>query len=131
MVARIGDPNMLRSPASSKREITWQDEFAAAGLYVDTGDDSDVGRGRLNEYFKVDPDRESPRIHIHPRCTLLVRQLQRYVWDDYRHITDRDQKQTPKPKEDDMPTLLKYLMNADPCYDVLRTGGQVIRTRRR
>jgi hypothetical protein len=129
VVSRIGDPNMLRSPSGAKRGVTWQDEFSDCGLNMDLGDTSDVGRSRLNDYLKVDPDRKSPRIHIHSRCTQTIRQLQRYVWDDYRNVADRAMKQVPKDKEDDFPTLLKYLLNSEPSYDILTRGAQVIRTR--
>ncbi len=128
---RLGDPNMLRSPSSSKRGVCWQDEFSEVGLRIDLGDDSDVGRARLNDYFKVDPDRRQPRIHIHPRCNTTIRQLLRYCWDDYRHVDDRAQKQLPKDKDDDFPTLLKYLMNSLPSYQNLIVGPQVLRTRKK
>lgn len=126
---RLGDPNMLKSPASVVRGRTWQDEFAAVGLYYDLADNSDVGRGRVNDYLKPDPDRRAPRLHVHPRCTTTIRQMERYVWDDYKHQVDKDQKQMTKQKEDDMPTLLKYLMNFGPTYEMLHHGAQVIRTR--
>jgi len=37
-----------------------------------------------------------------------------------------DQKQVPRAKNDDYPTMLKYLMNSDPTYRGLRGYGQVI-----
>jgi len=126
---RLGDPNMLKSPSGARRGVSWQDEFAEVGLRIDLADDSDVGRARLNDYFKVDPDRRQPRIHIHPSCPQTIRQLLRYCWDDYRHVDDRSQKQLPKDKDDDFPTLLKYLMNSNPTYQMLLHGPQVIKTR--
>ena len=129
MALRLGDPNMLRSPASAQRNITWRDEFDAVGLHLELGNTSDVGRSRLNDYLKVDPDRLMPRIHIHPRCQEAIKQILRYVWDDYRHVADRDMKQKPKDKNDDFPTLLKYLMNYEPDYNMLLNGAPVIKTR--
>jgi len=131
VVARIGDPNMLQSPAGAKRKVTWRDEFDVVGLHLDLADDSDVGRGRLNEYLKPDPDRRQPRIHIHPRCTNTIRQLLRYVWDDFKHADMHDLKQKPKAKDDDYPTLLKYLLNMEPRNRMLMGFGQVIKTRAR
>ena len=42
---------------------------------------------------------------------------------------EKDQKQTPKPKYDDFPTLLKYLMNSAPEFKLLKYGAPVIHTR--
>lgn len=133
---RLGDPNMLASPSGSVRSRegrpeTWRDEFDGVGLHMELGDTSDVGRGRLNDYLKVDIDRQAPRIHIHPRCVETIKQILRYVWDDYRHVDDRDVKQKPKDKNDDFPTLLKYLLNYQPEYGMLVNGAKVIKTRGR
>ena len=65
---RLIDPNMGLSPAGPKRNVTWQDEFAEAGLRCDLADDSDVGRGRVNEYLQPDPYTYRPRLHIAERC---------------------------------------------------------------
>ena len=126
---RLGDPNMLKSPSSARRGVTWRDEFDAVGLGIDYGDTSDVGRSRLNDYLKVDPDTRRPRIHIHSRCATTIMQLSRYVWSDFKQHLDRDQKQVPKDKNDDFPTLLKYLMNYEPSHRDLVGGHQVLRTR--
>jgi hypothetical protein len=131
MVAkRICDPNMGRSPSSSTRGVTWQDEFAQAGLICDLADDSDVGRGRLNQFLKPDPHTREPRVKIHSRCTETIRQLMRYRWDEHKQRLEKDVKQTPKAVADDFPTLWKYVMNLEPTFNWLRSGPQVIRRRR-
>ena len=79
----------------------------------------------------VDPDRMAPRIHIHSRCVNTIRQILRYVWDDFRHVDDRDVKQKPKDKNDDFPTLLKYLLNYQPNYDMMLHGAPILQTRKR
>jgi len=127
---RLGDPNMLRSPASSRRNVTWQDEFDAAGLYMELADDGDVGRGRVNEYLKPDPHTHRPRLRFHEaNCTPAIYQMTRFCWDDFRFQDNKDQKQKPRPKYDDYPALLRYLLNAMPLCQVLRTGGTVIQPR--
>lgn len=127
---RLIDPNMGRSPSSStRRGATWQDDFDTAGLRTDLADDSDVGRGRINEYLKPDPSTLAPRLHIHPRCTQTIHQLSRYAWDDYRQAAERDQKQQPKKKYDDYPTLLKYVLNSEPSLRTLVGGMQLYRRR--
>jgi hypothetical protein len=52
--------------------------------------------------------------------------MKRYVWADHKKGLDRDQKQVPKDKNDDYPTLLKYLANHEPSFRMLQDAGQVI-----
>jgi len=125
--ARYIDPNMGRSPASSKRDITWQDEFDAAGLRCDLAEDSDVGRKRIDVYLKPDPSTQAPRIHISNRGPKTIHQLKRYVWDDYKKSLEKSQKQTPKDKNDDFPTLMKYLLNTDPTFHFFNQGALFMR----
>ena len=138
VVSRIGDPNMLRSPASAKRNVTWKDEFADAGLAVEEADDSDVGRARLNEYLKPDPYTKRPRIRFHSRCAAAnqpgvetpVFQIKRFVWSDWRRKDEKDVKNVPRPKYDDFPALLRYLLNTNPDFRFLSAGAPIIRAGR-
>jgi len=123
---RLIDPNMGRSPASARRDITWQDEFDAAGLICDLAEDSDVGRGRVNEYLKPDIHTLRPRLTVHRRCQDTIYQIKRYTWDEHRRRAEKDLKQKPREKYDDYPTLLKYLLNADPRFDFLHRGPPVL-----
>ena len=123
---RLMDPNMGASPSGQKREISWQDEFRAAGLACDLADDSGVGRARVNTMLKPDPDTETPRLTVHSRCKDTIYQIQRYSWEDYSKRVDKDQKQQPKAKHDDFPSMLKYLANSDPNFRFLRSGPQII-----
>lgn len=116
VVHRIADPNMFLSPASSKRGVNWRDEFDAAGLLCSLADDSHVGRERLNQFFKPDAGRWQPRIHIHPRCAMTIRQLKRHVWQDRKLGSERALIQIPKDKDDDAPAALKYLMNENVSF---------------
>lgn len=125
-VLRIMDPNMGAAPASITRGITWQHEFESAGLRLDLADDSAVGRARLNQYLKPDRTTLKPRIHINPRCPTTILQMKRYAWDDYKRSVEKDQKQLPKAKYDDFPTLLKYLMNTNPTFAMLQQGAPII-----
>ncbi len=125
--ARLMDPNMGASPASQKREISWQDEFSTAGLFCDLADNSGVGRKRFNELLKPDPYTRRPRVTVHPRCLVSIFQTKRYVWDDFKRSAEKDQKQTPRNKTDDYPTLFKYLANYQPTFMFLREGAPIIR----
>jgi hypothetical protein len=125
--AYLMDPNMGRSPASTIRGVTWQDEFSDAGLSCELADDSDVGRGRINEFLKPDPHTRRPRLHIHERCVETISQMKRYTWDEHKRATEKDLKQKPRPKYDDFPTCLKYLMNYNPRFSWLKDGAPIIR----
>jgi hypothetical protein len=126
---RLGDPNMLQSPAGAVRGVTWLDEFRSAGLPLELGNDVDVGRARLNKFLEPDPNTRRPRITIAPRCKSTIFQMKRYAWDEYRRKDERDPKAIARQKYDDYPTLLKYLMNSDPNFDLLYNGAPVIRRR--
>ena len=123
---RLIDPNMGRSPASTKRDVTWQDEFADAGLNCDLADDSGVGRQRLNQYLKPDEATGRPRLHVHSRCVVTNSQMKRFAWDEFRFAANRDTKQVPKDKYSDYPTLLKYLMNFEPTFHFLKHGAPTL-----
>ncbi len=127
---KLTDPNMGMSPASSRRPggrpLTWVDEFSAAGLVLDLADDSAVGRSRVNQMLKPDPDTQCPRLVVHQRCKTTIYQLQRYSWADFSKRIDRDPKQEPKDKHSDFPSLIKYLANSDPNFRFLKNGPAVL-----
>lgn len=124
-VRRIMDPNMGRSPSSANRETTWQDSFAAVGLHYDLADDGEAGRKEIDEYLKPDPHTRQPRLIFDPSCTTAIYQMKRYLWDDYKKALEKDQKQVPKDKHSDFPTLLKYLANSQPNFRGLKQLGSV------
>lgn len=126
-VTRLMDPNMGASPSDTLRELTWQNAFERVGLRCDLADDAGVGMKVLDEYLKPDERLRRPRVLIDPRCVKTVYQFKRYLWGDYKKGGDRDQKQAPKDKHNDMPTLWKYIVNADPSFRGLRGIGQIFR----
>lgn len=123
--ARLIDPNMGASPSSSKRGITWQSDFDDAGILCELADDSDTGRKHVNQFLKPDDRRLQPRIHVHPRCKKTIFQFQRHVWDEFKRSSEKEQKQAPKPKNDDAPALWKYLMNYGPTFSNLKGSGAI------
>ena len=125
---RLIDPNMGASPSSAKnRELTWQQEFRDAGLDCDLANDSDVGRKRIDDFLRPDPNTRQPRLHFHLRCRGAIQQLERFTWDENKRNKEADQKQTVKKKYDDFPALLRYLMNYQPTFHMLSHGAPVIR----
>lgn len=125
------DPNMGASPSSAQiRGQTWRDEFDEAGLACDLADCSDVGRARINQYLEPDLRTWRPRLTFHPRAEGAIYQMKRYCWDEHRRGAEKDLKQRPKDKNDDYPTLLKYLLNSDPQFSLLdRSGQEAFRSR--
>ena len=51
--------------------------------------------------------------------------MKRYVWDEHKRGLEKDLKQKPREKNDDYPTLLKYLLNFEPTFQFLRQGAPV------
>ncbi|MGH3626857.1 MAG: hypothetical protein ACRDRL_05360, partial [Sciscionella sp.] len=124
---RLMDPNMGASPSSATRGRTWQREFEEAGIVCDLAIDSDVGRGRINEYLRPDARTLRPRLHFHSRCYNAAFQMKRYTWSEFRRADEKDLKEKPRDKWDDWPTMLKYALNADPSFSILRHGAPVVR----
>jgi hypothetical protein len=110
-ITRIMDPNMGASPSGAKRELTWQTEFDNVGLHFDLGDDSNVGRSRLNDHIKPDRIFRRTRFRMDPSCDDGILQMMRYVWADHKNAENKDIAQEPLKKHDDFPTLFKYLFN--------------------
>ncbi len=122
---RLMDPNMGRSP-TARRDVNWQDEFDAAGFPLELADNSEVGRKRVNQYLKPDSHTRRPRLLVHSRCRGVATQMKRYVWDEFKKSADRDVKQTPKPKYDDYPACLRYLLNWEPTFRMLYEGAAIL-----
>ena len=134
IVKRIVDPNMGESPAhnAGRRHITVRQEFDAVGLRCDLADDNfTVGMTRLKSAMKPDSRTKAPRIHIFNTCPLTNKQIKAYTWQEWRpnSATHKDPKAMPMDKEDDFPTLLRYLANIQPTFAGLRMGTQVTRRR--
>jgi hypothetical protein len=119
---RIMDPNMGKQASTgNRRHVSWQEDFAEAGLLCDLGDDNfEVGRSRINEMLFPDSRTRFPRMVWHPRCADAIRQYKRYVFDEHARYSDKENKQTPRPSEDDFPTMDRYLLNADLDYSALK-----------
>ena len=76
--------------------------------------------------LKPDKDTLQPRLIVHTRCKDTAYQVQRFVWDNFSTKIDKDQKQTPKPKYDDYPAMLRYLANSEPNFRFLKSGPAVM-----
>jgi phage terminase large subunit-like protein len=126
---RIIDPNMGQQPSTSgTRQVSWIEDFREAGLDCILGDDNfEVGRTRINSYLAVDAATRKTRLTIHPRCPDTIYQFKRYVYDEYAKYSEKESKQTPKPKDDDFPTMWRYCLNQNMDFSSLRMVGHVIK----
>ncbi len=130
---RMMDPKMgaQQSRAGIDEDVTWRDEFAKVELYFDLADNSPVGRDRVDYMLRPDEHTHRPRIHVHGiNCPDVNEQMKRFVWDDFKASLEKDQKQVPKTKNDDFPTLLRYLGNSDIKHSTLFEGQQIIHRRK-
>lgn len=128
---RLMDPRMGGQPADAKRERSWLEEFAHAGLHCEPAGASDVGRAEFDEYLKPDAQTRTPRVHIHARCERTILQMKRFMWDDWKGTDDKAQKQSPKAKYDDYPACWRYVMNAKPDFSRLVHGYRTLAASRR
>ena len=132
VMMRLMDPNMAEQPAAASRarDTSWVEEFGAAGLRCDLASDSGVGRQRINEYLQPDRFTQRPRLTLSDICDVPIFQMKRYVWDDHKKTLEKDMKQTAKTKNDDFPTMFKYLLNAQPLFRQMLDGPKILRRER-
>lgn len=122
---RILDPNKGRTP-SAVSGLTLVNEFAQHGVYfgVDANDDVTLGHLAVKEKLSWDKTKpfsttNCPKLYfIQERTRECVRQLQSYVWDDWRGVSKgaRSEKETVKDVNKDMPDCVRYLIIKDPQW---------------
>jgi len=126
VVKRIMDPNMGASSPGLNRGVSWQAEFAKFGLMCDFADNSMIGQKTVNDYLQPDPDTFVPRIHVHPRCEVTIKQFRRFQWDSHKTGAEKGLKEKTKEVDDDFPALWRYCVNLNPNYRFLRMGAPVL-----
>ena len=128
---RIMDPKMAGQAAHNAgvRHICVKDEFDKVGLRCVAGQsDFSSGRARIIEMMKPDPRTRTPRVHVFRNCTQTNKQFKSYIWDEYSaNQESKDPKAVPITKNDDFPTMMKYLALDNPSYSSLRMAGTVTR----
>ena len=59
----------------------------------------------------------SPELYVFDTCTVTIKQLEEYVWDEYKSNADEKKpKGQPKDKNDHMPENLHRLLLSEPVY---------------
>jgi phage terminase large subunit-like protein len=126
VLKRFIDPNMAESPAHSagQRHVSVRQEYDRVGLRCDLPDDSfTVGKNRLRQRIRPDRVTRKPGLLVFSHCHKTRYQFENYVWDHWaRESETKDEKQAPITKNDDFPTLLKYLANENPTHIGLHAG---------
>lgn len=124
-VIRILDPNKGETP-SAVSGLKLKDEFAKHAVYFGTkvNDDLTLGHLVVNERLFYDKTRPLSSTN-HPKLFFIrettrecIRQLQSYVWDDWRGASkdSRSQKEKPKDINKDMPDCVRYLVVFNPQF---------------
>lgn len=116
-VIRILDPNKGNTP-SAVSGLKLVDEFAKHAVYFQATVNDDIALGHLAvkerlSYNKKEKLSETnmPRLFfVRGETTECVKQLQSYVWDDWRGISSgsKSQKEVPKDINKDMPDCVRY-----------------------
>lgn len=134
--ARLIDPNMAESAAhqAGRRHVSVRDEFDAVGIRCALANDSfTVGMKRVRELIRPDERTKSPRLHIFNTCHLTNKQLKNYVWAEWSRQSEstKDAKAMPITKNDDFPTMLRYVALSNPTHRGLTMGLKPMRATRR
>lgn len=124
-ILRVLDPNKGRAPSVSSG-LTLVNEFAQHGLYfsVNVNDDVTTGHLAVKEKLSWDKSKEfsttnCPKLYFMRDTTKeCVRQLQAYVWDDWKGVSkgSRSEKEEVKDINKDMPDCIRYLVITNPSY---------------
>lgn len=133
--ARQMDPKMAGQAAhnAGRRQVTVRDKLDQVGIRCALADSNfDAGMIMLRDRLKPDNRTRRPRFHIFNTCPVSNRQFLKYTWKE--HVTARaaevnDQKAVPIDKNDDLPTLARYLGAMNPSYAGLQMGASRFRPR--
>lgn len=127
-VIRILDPNKgeTANAMSEVQGITLKEEFARHAVYFTTkvNDKIDLGHLLVSErlyYNKTIPlsSTNHPKLFFIKETTKeCIKQLQTYVWDDWRGAgkDSKSQKEKPKDINKDMPDCIRYLVVYNPQF---------------
>lgn len=124
-VIRILDPNKGNTP-SAVSGLKLVDEFAKHAVYFTATVNDDIALGHLAvkerlSYKKKEPisPTNQPRIFfVKGETTECVRQIQSYVWDDWKGSSkgSRSEKEAPKDINKDMPDCVRYACVSNPMW---------------
>lgn len=124
-VIRILDPNKGQTP-SAVSGLKLKEEFAKHAVYFTTKVNDDLTLGHLAVSEKLSYDKTKPLSTTnHPKMFFIrettkecIKQLQTYVWDDWKGASkdSKSQKEKPKDINKDMPDCLRYLVVFNPQF---------------
>lgn len=120
VLVRVMDPN-FGPKQQGNTKISVRDEFEKASdqinypMHFTFGDDhKELGRKRVEEMLYVDRTMplsiiNRPELVIANDLVQCIYQIEHYIWDEYKHVQDRDPKEAPKDINTHFPDLLHYL----------------------
>lgn len=116
MDARFG-PRAEHQGGQSLLETFDELDMAFEASYKDAGGSIDVGHQAVRTWLAPCGCGQSPphpRLRVLASCRNLIRAMERYCWDDYRHRDGRSLKEKPKDEYKDFADVLRYLCMEDP-----------------
>jgi phage terminase large subunit-like protein len=83
--------------------------------------DVELGLSKVHEALMPDAQQLTgkfeARLKISRLCPTLIRQLQHYIWDEYKmRPEEHDPKEKPMKKDDDLIDCLRYILASNPVY---------------
>ncbi len=130
-VIRILDPNKGNTPVGAQG-IKLKQEFGKHGVYFSTKVNDDLGLGHMavRERLYIPKGGYPKLVFVRDTTRECVKQLLSYVWDEWRGNTSgsKDEKETPKDINKDMPDCVRYLVMINPMWfaeEDKSTGFQV------
>lgn len=122
---RIMDPNKAKAPAKVGAKGSLVSEMGQLGLsfYTNVNDKLDVGHLAVKKRLYYDKKKSvgvgnRPTLYFHKRCRKTISSMVRYIWDDNRNPESKGLKEKPKDVYKDFPDCIRYLVMANPSYEV-------------
>lgn len=120
--SRIIDPSAYNED-QHKQEPSVASKLGESGLhYVAGSKDLQAGIKRTDDALEYEEHQgemiRAPELFIFDTCPVTIKQLEEYVWDEYRgnNADQKKPKASPKDKNDHMPENLHRLLLSEPSF---------------
>lgn len=90
-----------------------------------SGKDKDVWAGisSVENHLGLDAVYQKPRLFIFNTCVSTIHQFETYLWDDYKHKTEKELKPKVRKKNDHLMDCVRYWLMSNPAYVKVRRPG--------
>ena len=119
---RFIDPSADKSDSLLTQSVNIRQELTKYGVYCErANNDVPLGLSRIKEVLKADKimltGKLESRMQISRMCPNLIREMQHYIWDEYKmRPEEHDSKQKPMKKDDHFIDCLRYILIANPTF---------------